>query len=228
MFRSSRRPSEREDSFKCVSDVSEFWELPEGSNVHFVTCSTIILVISGSFSFFFCTVSMTQPAPKEFLYLRVRGGVVGNTNSLAPKLGPKGIPPKKAAEDIAKATKDFKGLKCTVRLVIQNRQFTVELVKNAATLLIQALNEPPREKGSSKPHNGNLSLDQVKAIARQMRHKSLGRNLQACVLEVLGTAVSVGCTIDNESPKEISKKIKDKKITIPDEDFERTWSEDEN
>ena len=59
------------------------------------------------------------------VYLRVVGGEVGATSSLAPKIGPLGLSPKKVGDDICKATGDWKGLKITVKLTIQNRQAQV-------------------------------------------------------------------------------------------------------
>lgn len=38
--------------------------------------------------------------------------------------------------------------------------------------------------------------------------KSLSRELKGGVLEILGTAFSVGCQVDGKSPKEISDDIK--------------------
>lgn len=55
--------------------------------------------------------------------VRVTGGEVGAASSLAPKIGPLGLSPKKIGEDIAKETaKDWKGLRVTVKLTVQNRQ----------------------------------------------------------------------------------------------------------
>ena len=49
-----------------------------------------------------------------------------------------------------KATSDWKGLKVTVKLIIQNRQAKVEIVPSAASLLIKALKEPPRDRKKVK------------------------------------------------------------------------------
>jgi len=50
-------------------------------------------------------------------------------------------------EDIAKATgKDWKGLRVTVKLIIQNRQAKVEIVPTASALIIKALKEPTRDR----------------------------------------------------------------------------------
>ena len=48
-----------------------------------------------------------------------------------------------------------------------------------------------------------------------MRHKSLARELKGTVKEILGTAFSVGCTVDGQSPRDITEKINDGEIDIP-------------
>lgn len=47
--------------------------------------------------------------------------------------------PKKVGEDIAKATSDWKGLRVTVQLTIQNRQAVASVVPSASSLVIKAL-----------------------------------------------------------------------------------------
>lgn len=64
--------------------------------------------------------------------------------------------PKKIGDDIAKATGDWKGLKITVCLTIQNRQATISVVPSAASLIVKALKEPPRDR--KKVKNGMVAL----------------------------------------------------------------------
>jgi len=79
--------------------------------------------------------------------VRVTGGEVGAASSLAPKIGPLGLSPKKIGEDIAKeTTKDWKGLRITVKLTVQNRQAKVSVVPSAASMVIKALKEPARDR----------------------------------------------------------------------------------
>lgn len=84
------------------------------------------------------------------VYMRCVGGEVGATSSLAPKIGPLGLSPKKVGDDIAKATGDWKGLKITVCLTIQNRQATISVVPSAASMIVKALKEPPRDRKKVK------------------------------------------------------------------------------
>jgi hypothetical protein len=81
------------------------------------------------------------------VFVRVTGGEVGAASSLAPKIGPLGLSPKKIGEDIAKETaKEWKGLRVTVKLTVQNRQAKVSVVPSAAALVIKALKEPVRDR----------------------------------------------------------------------------------
>ena len=56
-------------------------------------------------------------------------------------------------------------------------------------------------------HSGNLELDEVIEISRVMRDRSCARKLAGTVKEILGTCVSVGCTVDHEDPREIQSKV---------------------
>ncbi|KAJ1725581.1 hypothetical protein LPJ53_000251 [Coemansia erecta] len=159
-----------------------------------------------------------DPSVVQIITLRATGGEVGASSALAPKIGPLGLSPKKVGEDIAKATKEWKGLRVTVQLTVQNRQATVSVVPSASSLVIRALKEPVRDKKKEKNilHTGNMSLDDVISIAKTMReaNKSLARELKGTVKEILGTCFSVGCTVDGESPVDIQKKISTGEIEI--------------
>jgi large subunit ribosomal protein L12e len=129
------------------------------------------------------------------------------------------LSPKKVGEDIQKATMDWKGLNVTVKLTVVNRQATVSLIPASSSLVMKALNEPVRDRKKIKnvTHDGNLTLDQVIDIARQMRERSMARKLSGTVKEILGTCNSIGCTVNGESPRDIQSNIDDGEIEIPEE-----------
>ncbi|KAL2119449.1 hypothetical protein VTJ04DRAFT_6410 [Mycothermus thermophilus] len=160
-----------------------------------------------------------DPNEIKIIHLRATGGEVGASSALAPKIGPLGLSPKKVGEDIAKATGDWKGLRVTVKLTIQNRQAQVSVVPTASALIIRALKEPPRDRKKVKniKHSGSITLDEVIEIARTMRFKSFSKDLKGGVKEILGTAFSVGCQVDGKSPKAVSDAIEAGEIDIPDE-----------
>jgi len=81
------------------------------------------------------------------------------------------------------------------------------------------LNEPPRDKKKEKniKHTGNVTLNDVKAVARVMRPRSLSKTFASNVKEILGTCVSVGCTVDGKHPREVQKAIDSGELVIADE-----------
>merc|ERR1712156_1043765 len=158
-----------------------------------------------------------DPTAITYVTLRTTGGEVAPTASLAPKVGPLGLSPKKIGDDICKATEDWKGLKVTVKLTIQNRQATVSLVPSASSLLIKALEEPPRDRKKVKniKHDGNISFDDVLSAAKIMRERSMAKTLTGTVKEMLGTAYSIGCTVDGEAPQTLIERIDEGELEIP-------------
>ncbi|CAG7566522.1 60S ribosomal protein L12 [Fusarium equiseti] len=160
-----------------------------------------------------------DPNEVKVIHLRATGGEVGASSALAPKIGPLGLSPKKVGEDIAKATGDWKGLRVTVKLTIQNRQAAVSVVPTASSLIIKALKEPPRDRKKEKniKHNKSVALDEIIEIARTMRYKSFAKDLSGTVKEILGTAYSVGCQVDGKPPQAIIEAIDSGDIDIPSE-----------
>ncbi|KAE9553937.1 hypothetical protein FO519_002863 [Halicephalobus sp. NKZ332] len=160
-----------------------------------------------------------DPAEIKIVYLRCVGGEVGATSALAPKVGPLGLSPKKIGEDIAKATQDWKGLKVTCKLTIQNRIAKIDVVPSAASLIIKELKEPPRDRKKVKniKHSGDVSLEAIINIARTMRPRSMARALNGTVREILGTAHSVGCSVDGKHPTAVLDGIRSGEIEIPEQ-----------
>ncbi len=54
-------------------------------------------------------------------------------------------------------------------------------------------------------------------IARVMSKKSLAKNLAGTVKEILGTAQSVGCTVDGKPPHDVIEAIDDGSVEVPEE-----------
>ena len=126
---------------------------------------------------------------------------------LATKLGPLGIVPKKAGEDIQKATIEWKGIRIMVMLTIQNHKMTISVIPTASALIIRALN------GKLK----DITLEEIIEIARKMRTRSKAKTLAGTVKEILGTALSIRCTVDGKDPRQIQQEIAKEVIKIPDD-----------
>ena len=63
-------------------------------------------------------------------------------------------------------------------------------------------------------HNGNLKFADIIDIAKKLRPKSMAVEFKGTVKEVLGTCVSLGCTVDGKSPKEVTALINSGELDV--------------
>lgn len=68
---------------------------------------------------------------------------------------------------------------------------------------------------SSVKHSGNITFDDIVSIARTMRPRSMARELSGTIKEILGTAQSVGCTIDGRPPHDVIDDINNQAMDVP-------------
>jgi large subunit ribosomal protein L11 len=103
---------------------------------------------------------------------------------------------------INEATKDLNGMQVPVKIKVKSRtEFEVEVGTPPTSALI--IKEMGVEKGTGdKSTVGNLTIDQVIKIANIKRKGLLSKNLKNAAREVIGTAGSLGATIDGMPSKE--------------------------
>uniref|UniRef100_A0A286XTX5 Large ribosomal subunit protein uL11 n=1 Tax=Cavia porcellus TaxID=10141 RepID=A0A286XTX5_CAVPO len=79
-------------------------------------------------------------------------------------------------------------------------------------LIIKALKELLRDRKKQKniKHSGNITFDVIVNIAWQMP-----RELSGTTKEILGTAQSVGCNVDNQHPHNIIEDINSGAVECP-------------
>ena len=63
-----------------------------------------------------------------------------------------------------------------------------------------------RKKEKLPNRTGNIDFKKVVQIAKLLHEtKTMSKTLEGSVKQVLGTCLSVGCLVDNKSPKEITE-----------------------
>ncbi len=67
-------------------------------------------------------------------------------------------------------------------------------------------------------HNGDISFKDVYEIAKVMRPRSMARKMAGTVKEILGSAQSVGCTVEGKHPHDIMEEIDSGDRTVADFD----------
>jgi large subunit ribosomal protein L11 len=146
----------------------------------------------------------------EKLEVLVDGGKATPGPPLGPALGPLGVNIVEILKAINEKTKSFEGMKVPVTLIVdpKTKAFTIEVGTPPTSALIAK--ELKVEKGSGDPGKtrvGNLTLPQSIKIANMKADAMLAKSLKARVLEVVGTCVSMGVTVEGKSAKEFSAEI---------------------
>jgi large subunit ribosomal protein L11 len=147
----------------------------------------------------------------EIVEVLVDGGEATPGPPLGPALGPLGVNIVMIAGDINKRTKAFKGMKVPVKIVIaDDKSYEIEIGTPPVSALIK--DELNLEKGASNPRTeaaGNLTIEQLVKVTEMKSEGLLGVDLKAKALEVVGTCVSMGITVDGKPAKEAQRLIKE-------------------
>ena len=148
---------------------------------------------------------------KKVVEALVSGGQATAGPPLGPALGPLGVNVPAIVAKINELTADFSGVKVPVKISvdIETKEFEVEVgIPPTVALIVKELGV---EKGSGNPKAekiGDLTMEQVKKIARVKLGQSYAKTLKSAVLEVLGTCVSMGVTVEGKDPKEVQSEVK--------------------
>jgi large subunit ribosomal protein L11 len=132
----------------------------------------------------------------------VPGGKASAGPPLGPALGPLGVNVAQVVAKINEQTKDLNGMQVPVKIKVKSRtEFEIEVGTPPTSALI--LKELGIEKGTGdKTTVGNITMEQVLKIANIKRRGLLAKTLKNAAREVIGTAGSVGVTIEGMPSKE--------------------------
>ena len=104
----------------------------------------------------------------------------------------------------------FKGLTVPVRIECdpETKQFEIFVeTPSTASLLLKELGIEKGSINSSENKAGDLTLEQVINVANAKKDIFLAKTFKNAVKSVLGTALSVGATVEGEDPRVVQKKI---------------------
>jgi large subunit ribosomal protein L11 len=140
----------------------------------------------------------------------VTGGAASGGPPIGPAVGPTGINIKDVVDAVNEQTMMFKGLTVPVRIECdpETKQFEIFVeTPSTASLLLK---EAGAEKGSSDPSEqkiGDLTFDQIINVVEGKKAIFLDKTYKTAVRTVLGTALSVGVTVEGQDPREIQKQV---------------------
>ncbi len=148
--------------------------------------------------------------PKKVVKVMIEGGKATPGPPLGPALGGLGLNMGLVVKEINDKTKEYAGMKVPVEIEIdlETKEFEVRVGTPPTSMLI--LRELGAEKGSSDPGSkriGDLKMDQVVKIAKTKLENANTRDLKKVVKQVLGTALSMGVTVEGKDPREVQREI---------------------
>jgi len=148
--------------------------------------------------------------PKKVVKVMIEGGKATPGPPLGPALGGLGLNMGLVVKEINDKTKEYAGMKVPVEIEIdlETKEFEVRVGTPPTSMLI--LRELGAEKGSSDPGSkriGDLKMEQVVKIAKTKLENANTRDLKKVVKQVLGTALSMGVTVEGKDPREVQREI---------------------
>ncbi|MGV8174924.1 MAG: 50S ribosomal protein L11 [Methanothrix sp.] len=132
----------------------------------------------------------------------VPGGKASAGPPLGPALGPLGVNVAQVVAKINELTQDLNGMQVPVKVIVKSRtEFEVEVGTPPTSALI--IKEIGLEKGSGdKTVVGNLTMEQVIKIANIKKRGLLSKSMRHAAREIIGTAGSLGATVEGMPSKE--------------------------
>ena len=147
---------------------------------------------------------------KEVIELLVEGGNAKPGPNIGPKLSQLKLNIGEVISKINEVTKEFKGLQVPVKIIVdtETRKYEIEVgLPPTSSLLKKEANIEIAKRTKPDEIVGNITMEQVIKVAK-MKMKDLNtNNLKSAVKMVLGTALSLGLTVDNRNPKELIKEV---------------------
>jgi large subunit ribosomal protein L11 len=165
-----------------------------------------------------------MPEETEVITLKIKGGKASPQDlSKAVELGYDG---EKLAEEINRKTSLLKDKEVEVRLhlYLPTKDYYIEVVPPETTELL--LWKAGAKAPSGDPaHNkiGDISIDDVIEIAIIKKSELLTRDLRKAVKMILGSARSIGLTVEGKDPKEISKLVDEGGFEEAIKKYEEEW-----
>ncbi len=148
----------------------------------------------------------------------VEGGKASTGPPLGPALGPLGLNLGQLIKEINDMTKAFQGMQVPVTVIVTDptqKKYEIKVGIPPTSALLKK--ELGIEKGSGKRKEtvaGNATIDQIKNVAAAKLPGMMSYDLKGAVLEVLGTCLTLGVTVEGKDPREVQSLIKEGSIKI--------------
>ncbi len=167
---------------------------------------------------------------KKVVKVMIEGGKATPGPPLGPTLSPLRVNVMEVVKAINEATKDFEGLTVPVEIIVDTatRKFEVKVgIPTTTALLLKEVGakKPPGDPAHQKI--GDLPLETIIKIALIKKEQLTAKTLKAAVKTILGSARSIGITVNGKDPKVVQKEIDEGLHDAVISKYEPEWEKEE-
>ncbi len=140
--------------------------------------------------------------------VKAKGGQV--TEDALSTLKKSGLDLAKLREELNKLTEKYKGFEVTIKIMVDEdtKEYDIEIKPPTTTeLLLKAVGA--KEPSGDPMHQkiGDLSFEKIVEIAILKKPSLNAKTLKAAVKTILGSARSIGITVDGKDPKQVTQEV---------------------
>ena len=149
-------------------------------------------------------------ANKQTISSLVTGGEASAGPPLGPALGPMGVNILQIISAINEQTKEFKGMKIPVTVLVDTdtKKWEIEVgIPSASALLLKDAGIQKGSGTSGTEWVGEVSADMIAKIAKVKLETSYASSLKSVAKQIVGTCVSLGIKVEGKTPKEFTAEI---------------------
>jgi large subunit ribosomal protein L11 len=138
----------------------------------------------------------------------IEGGKANPGPPLGPALGPLGVNIKEIVALVNERTEVYVGMVVPVKITIDGGKADVTVgVPPTAALIKKEIGLEKAQTDSTTDYTGEISLEQLREVAKKKREGVLAASLKTAVKELVGTCVSMRLKVEGKDPKAIQKEI---------------------
>jgi len=147
---------------------------------------------------------------EKVITVQVEGGRARPGPPLGPMLSQLGLNVKKVIDEINEKTKQFEGMTIPVKIIVDTRtkKYRIEVgIPTTTALLLKAVGA--KEPSGDPMHQkiGDLPMEKIVEITLQKKPQLLAKTLKAGVKTILGSARSIGITVDGKDAKIVTREV---------------------
>jgi len=146
----------------------------------------------------------------KVIKIQVEGGKASSAPPLGPAITDAGLNVAEVIEKINKMTEVYKGLTVTVKIIVDldTKNYEIELELPTVTSMLLSMAKASEPSGDPMHKKiGNISIEDVIRVALLKKPELTAKSLKAAVKTILGSARSIGLTVEGKDPKDVIKEV---------------------